>query len=721
MPPAWVVPLISALASLVLAGLVCRRKPQTELVQTFAFLCVMLVSWNLIFFVLYSVTDKHLALEITRPLRVGSFFMPPAILHLHLALQPRRSRFWRLALASDYMIATGFILVNAADLYITDLERFAWGYHSVATPYYGWYGVFTVANFAATLLVIGHTYRASSDARMRLQLKFWLLGALVALPLGVTNLFPVYGLPAYPLGNLGNAVWAAIVAYAIVRHRLMDMDLVITKGLTYVAVSIAVIIPAFILTLWLERVAFGSIHAGMSAAVLILFMVVGMVFPALRGRAESRIERSLFPRRHGHRAALTAFTRSIVRILDRERILREIGTTLSDTLDIGSVAVALGGEQEPLAIRDSIGCVLEQREFPRDGEFVRSLTRHSQGMLCSELEMSADPEERSTVADTLRRNGWELCIPLTVGGRLTGFIGLGRKANLRAFYAEDLDLLETLAAETAVALENARLYEELKKSQDIIRRADRLSALGTLAAGIAHEVRNPLVSIQTFFQLAPDRLHDEEFLTSFLGMTANEVKRISDLITELLSFARSPARMLRDVDINDVVERVATLLEPEAKKHKVAFTRALASNIPFVFGDPDQVKQVLINVVLNAFQATPPGGAVSVTSRTVEHRGVRFGQLEIRDTGTGIPPDKLNDIFNPFFTTKDKGTGLGLSIAHQIVVEHGGLISVESTEGHGTSFTIDLPASDQSGTAAQFEHGEVAYPGRYARARKVAP
>src|SRR6185503_8430772 len=138
----------------------------------------------------------------------------------------------------------------------------------------------------------------------------------------------------------------------------------------------------------------------------------------------------------------------------------------------------------------------------------------------------------------------------------------------------------TLAAEASVALENARLYEELKRSQDIIRRADRSSALGTLAAGIAHEIRNPLVSIQTFFQLAPERLHDEEFFTSFLNMTANEVKRITNLINELLAFARSPSRALKPLNLNETVERVVTLLEPEARKHKLTIERQLSPHVP---------------------------------------------------------------------------------------------------------------------------------------------
>jgi signal transduction histidine kinase len=217
-------------------------------------------------------------------------------------------------------------------------------------------------------------------------------------------------------------------------------------------------------------------------------------------------------------------------------------------------------------------------------------------------------------------------------------------------------------------------------------------------------------------------LHDEEFFTSFLGMTANEVKRISDLITELLSFARSSTPSLGAVNLNELVDRVATLLEPEARKHKLTLTRALSPNVPLVNADGDQIKQVLINLVLNAIQATEPGGVVSIATRAVDHQTGTFTQLEIQDTGVGIPPDRLDHIFDPFFTTKDRGTGLGLAIAHQIITEHGGSITVESRLGRGSSFYVNLPRYEMSRQPTPpEERAELQQPPpRDARPRKIA-
>lgn len=718
----WIPPLFAAVTILILAFTVNRRGVRTPTRDLFTFLACMLVLWNLNFFVLYSVSDRDVAFALTRVFRLGSLFMPPAILHLILSLRDERSRPWSCALAVDYGIACLLAAANAADALASDLRRFPWGFSSVGGPFYNTFSVFVLANCSAALLVLVHDYRVSTEPRMRLQLKFWLVGASVAVPLGLTNLLPSYGVRFYPLGSLGNAAWVAIVAYAIVRHRLMDIDVAVTKGMAYAGVSFVITIPAFGLTLWLQRLSFGRIHADFSAVVLLMFVAIGALFPSLRMRAESRIERSLFREKHAYRVALVAFTRSIVRILDREKLLHELTTALTETLGLDRIAIGLADERRRIfSVRQASGSSAAA-ELSAQDELLRSLRRHQRALLRDELEVSSEPGERGPAAQTCRRNGWEVCIPLTATGNLIGFIALGRKRNLDAFFAEDLELLETLAAEASVAMENARLYDELKRSQDIIRRADRLSALGTLAAGIAHEVRNPLVSIQTFFQLAPDRLHDQEFFTTFLSMTANEVKRISDLITELLSFARSPTRALRPVDLNDVVDRVVTLLAAEARKHHIELARELAENLPSVRADSDQVKQILINLVLNAIQATRPGGVVTITTRAVLHGNIMLAQFSVSDTGAGIPEDQLEHIFDPFFTTKDKGTGLGLAIVHQIVMEHGGSISVDSKPGVGTTFLVDLPPAERIDAMDHTNQGVAdapSLPQHYERARRV--
>ena len=233
---------------------------------------------------------------------------------------------------------------------------------------------------------------------------------------------------------------------------------------------------------------------------------------------------------------------------------------------------------------------------------------------------------------------------------------------------------------------------ELKQSQSIIRRADRLSSLGMLTAGLAHEIRNPLVAIRTFTQLLPERYQDEEFREEFKNIALREVDRICGLVNNLLSFARPSTPNVAAEDVNEIVESIARILESEAKEKDVRIDLHLASGLPKIFVDKEQIKQVCMNIILNAIQAIEGSGVVEISTRRFAKDGAgQFVQMGVRDSGVGIPEKDLENIFNPFFTTKKEGSGLGLSISHQIVQEHGGYILVESKAGEGTTFFINLP------------------------------
>ncbi len=690
----FLIPLFAAVASISLGCFVFWKTPPSRLSRVFLFLAFILLLWNLHFFVLYWVEDKQLAFRVARILRIGSIFLGPSIVHLLFSLGAQRAPIWNKLIAFDYVCAGLLTILNFSDLIVSDLRLYPWGYYSVGGPLYGLFTVYLVSNFGVAIYTLLWDYATSTEPRTRLQLKFWLLGAGLALPLGLTNLFPAYGVSFYPLGNLANVAWTGVVAYAIVRHRMMDIQLVVTKGMSYAVASFVLILPVFLGTIWLQKVSFSSIHPDFSFALLTILIAVATLFPLLRQRIEPRIERSWIREKREYRAVIVEFTRNIVKILEQQRLLRELAGTLKDSLGLDRVAVALGDDDcRVFSIRHAVGVPASVTTFRRDESLISCFRRHRGAMLRDELRAGSNTEDHHAIENALDPNGWEVCIPLRGGEQVIGFIALGRKPKLEAFFAEDLELLETLAGEASVALANARLYDELKKSQDIIRRADRSSALGTLAAGIAHEIRNPLVSIQTFFQLAPQRIQDEEFMTEFLGMTANEVKRISHLINELLSFARSPTPSYGPVDLNTLVERVEILISPEAKKQKVRLECVRGTDTPLVYGDGEQMKQVLINLVFNAIQATTHGGLVTIATRGVRRQGSEFGRLEVRDTGCGIAADQLENIFNPFYTTKVKGTGLGLAITQRIVSEHGGVIEVESEKGHGATFFVDLPTS----------------------------
>jgi signal transduction histidine kinase len=290
----------------------------------------------------------------------------------------------------------------------------------------------------------------------------------------------------------------------------------------------------------------------------------------------------------------------------------------------------------------------------------------------------------------------EVSIPLISKGQLIGMINLSHKFNKDIYSHEDIELLSTLANQTAISIENARLYEDLKKSKSYMRRADRLASLGTLTAGLAHEIRNPLVAIKTLTQLLPERLDDVEFRNQFLQIAAGEVDRISSLVTELLEFARPSDPKLELEEINTILDGMILLVSTETKKKQVNITKDYSADLPPIQIDREQIKQVFLNILLNAIEATSENGKITVKTRSfIKPGGEPYIQIEFTDTGYGIPEDYLEDIFNPFFTTKSTGSGLGLSISNQIIQDHRGYINVESQLHEGSSFFINLPVNQE--------------------------
>jgi signal transduction histidine kinase len=434
-------------------------------------------------------------------------------------------------------------------------------------------------------------------------------------------------------------------------------------------------------------------------STLLLFIIVGFLFPKIRFRTEEALERALFQKRVDHRETLVRSSREMVSIVDIEH--------LSDSL-IRTVARALGTEKASLYLLEEpkgvynlkarIGVEKEQYEegtLLRDDPIIQELQNNREGIVKEELEIARKDTGTQRAVERMRRLEAEISVPILSKGKLIGILNLGHKEEKEIYSGEDLELLSTLANQAAIAIENARLYENLKQSQATLRRADRLSSLGLLTAGLAHEIRNPLVAIRTFTQLLPERYDDAEFREGFQGLALKEVDRICGLINDLLSFARPSRPNVAEENMNDVVDGIARILETEAKEKGVEITRDFGTKLPKVWIDREQMKQVFMNLILNAIQAMKEGGSIFISTRlTAKDEAANSGQfvqVEVRDTGVGIPADNLDHIFDPFFTSKDEGSGLGLSISHQIVQEHGGYVTVASKVGVGTTFLINLP------------------------------
>jgi signal transduction histidine kinase len=220
---------------------------------------------------------------------------------------------------------------------------------------------------------------------------------------------------------------------------------------------------------------------------------------------------------------------------------------------------------------------------------------------------------------------------------------------------------------------------------------EKLTIIGELAAGMAHEIRNPLTSIRGFLQLIQSKYDPNAMEQEYFAIIFSELDRINDIIKEFLALAKPSQAQLQITAFDQLLAEILLLAEQEAVLHEVCFTKDIAPDMPLLCLNPDQIKQVILNITSNAFQATGRGGEVIVRSRFDDTTKQLITIVE--DNGPGIPPDKLELIFEPFYTTKETGTGLGLTLSKRIIESHGGKIKVTSAINKGSRFLICLPVT----------------------------
>ena len=304
------------------------------------------------------------------------------------------------------------------------------------------------------------------------------------------------------------------------------------------------------------------------------------------------------------------------------------------------------------------------------------------------------PEERKKIAQL----NAELIYPLKVMNHISGTVFIGKKTGGTVFNKDEIDLLSLILDQAAFAIEHASLYE---LQQDRIRkmyRADRLGTLGELAAGAAHEIRNPLTSIRSIIQYLSKDFVNDSGKSEMINEIINEVERINKILQGLLSFARPSKLNVSDINLESLINQVLMLTSSSIRKHHIDVQFEYFTENTTIPGDIEQLKQVFLNIFLNAIdvlsenpEEKPRSLIISIEKGMAIDIRMHYLVINIEDSGKGIETANLENIFNPFFTTKEEGTGLGLAISYGIIHNHGGEIEVTSEVGKGSEVRIKLP------------------------------
>jgi signal transduction histidine kinase len=694
------------------------ENPRTATNRTFYLLCTAVCMWLFGLFLNYSSSHESEALLWEQFVYAGVVFIPALFDHFRrsfLKEPPAKG-----PVAINYFISTMFLLLIPTPYLLDGHYHYYWGYypkagilHPLFLVYFAW----------VSGLSLHKLYRSYKEKERSGQLEarrekyvFWAftMGYLASI-----DFVQSYGVELYPFGWVFASTWILTVTYAIVKHQVMDIALIASKPKILPFAQAVALLPFYVMILLLLRFYTGTTQFVLAGILVAIFSVFAGLLVNLRQRMERVVEKALFKSRSDAYETLIDFSRAMVSILDLQTLYKEITATLAKVMGIRKVSLfILDKEKDAYCLRGAHGAHedrLTVLQLKSHDPFVRALRELDQPIVKEELEHGLGflaIRDRQMMVDMMTTLESELCVPLINKERLIGFLNLGSKSDQHMYSQEDLNLLFTLGHNAAIALDNAMLYEDLRRSQNLMRRTDRLRSLETIAGGFAHEIRNPLTSIKTFVQLAPERRGDSEFLDHFSKVVSEDVERIERLIQEILDYARYMEPKFMEEDLNDVVASCLYFIEVKAENKSILVEKDLAPDLPRVKLDRQQIKQVLLNLFLNAMEAMHVmGGRLTVkTYRIVKPAGESWVQIEVADTGSGIPAENLEHIFDPFYTTKHEsgqreGTGLGLSIVHQIVGEHHGCIEVQSTVGRGTTFFVSLPANPAV-IAPQKEHAQ---------------
>ena len=747
---------------------------------------------------------------------VAWLLQPALFLHFSLTFPERKAVLNRRRWLIPAVYMPGAVLLAAhisviywlqpSELLRWNLDRLEW--------------VYLAAYFVAATFTLWHSYRHAESAILRQQMKWVTRGTILSVAP-----FTVFYIIPYLFGSVSS--WGMKISalslvflpltfgYAIIRYRLMDVDLIFKRGMAY-TIAAGAITAAYFGAVGVASVLF---HQNFPSAgplgLVVAIAVTALLFDPFKNWVQDYLDKFFYRKRYDYRKTLIEFGRDLNSETDLDQMLTSIVDRLSRTLMVDRLAIFLSNPDDPeqFSLAKSYGIA---NTGGLDFDFLHVERPEWQaGHLFFDNTNQAVRESPSG-RDTIRRLELNYYIPCTVMNRIIAVLGLGKTAEGDFLSSEDVQLLETLAGYIGIAIQNARLYKSLEEKagqyerlkefnenivesisvgvlavdledrieswnsqmevmfalprlealgralgevlppafleeyhrlrpgqgihnlykfrlgttvgdtrvtniaiaplvaknfsvigrliivDDITERidlesqltqAEKLSSIGLLAAGVAHEVNTPLAVISSYAQMLAKQLHGDDKQSVLLDKITKQTFRASEIVNSLLNFSRTSVGEFGDVDLNRVIKDTLTLLEHQFKTAGIKVEQDLHPDLPAIHGNTGKLQQVFLNLFLNAKDAMPGGGRLTISTLN-GHRA----QVKVSDTGSGIAQENIHRIYDPFFTTKNKpnpghsgGTGLGLSVTYGIIQEHAGKIRVDSVPGRGTTFTMEFP------------------------------
>ena len=692
----------SALAftiNLTLCLIVFFNYPKGVVNRVFTLLILSFVGWNAGELIMINSDLQSTALVGVKIIFIGVFLFPVFFLHFSYVFPQKLSQFfdgWRTAILYVWPLGllVPFILLLQVDIgrvlkigsifyYVftfrgrLESHVLAWLLSLTGLGYFTW----GVVNFVIS-------YRQTRIARQRLQILYLLVGIismfLIGLVLHVANYFLHLGYSFFFVASLYSLLISFFFALAIVKYRLVDIHFIIRGGILYSLLSGLVLV---IYVLFIKNVCDILARKFETTSLLVestFVLILVFLLRPLERKVEEFIDRFFYRERYLFRLKFFEFTRTLLNLLDLPTLLDATVGFISQALVVEQVGIwILENESDSYRLVSQRGVPWE-KSFPKDNPFVIYLRKSEPAV---ELEYIKNVRTFQPEVQEIIATHSSLVIPLQWDEGLLGFILVGEKRNGKKFTIMEIEALGALAPAVAMAISRALLYQDLKRKDRQMMQSEKLAALGEMAASFVHGIRNPLGIILGSAETIRKKISGP-VQKEMIQFISEESERINRMLTSFLGFAKPKPPAFEEVDLKDILEKTLDLISIQAGSQKVQIQKEYPEGKILIFLDPEQIREALVNLEMNALEAMPEGGTLRIV---LAHREDTDVIIRISDTGVGIPPGQESKIFDPFFSTKEQGTGLGLSIVHSVVKNHGGTISVMNNDGGGTTFALTFP------------------------------
>ncbi len=685
-----ILPFVTGLYLLSLGLFIYLNNRKSILHISLASVCLSGVIWLFSYTIMYSIDNEYIANILARVVYVGIIFIP--ITYHHFTMRFLRKTDQGKVIKASYALGLIFLYMDFfTNLIVAGANRFFWGYQTKVGYLHTYFLLFFVFGlFTKCLYNLYVSYRINTKNRTEVELNrikyvFW---AFFLGNLGSIDFIPNYGIPIYPVGSINIVIYITILAYAILRHQLLDIEVIIKKTLVFAGLFAAVYV-VFAFFALLSQLFFEKFFtANRWIAMLPSVVIVTMMLRPLENFLLVITNKFLFQKKFDYKELLKTFTAEVLTVLDLDRLVHLTMDKLVDVIKLNSCAVLLfDDESQQFNVIASHNIKDPQVTLIRPDGIVTFLEQTHGYLLKKELRQKKIfiPESIQEIIDKLNA---ELIIPMVLHQKVIGILSIGTKKSDEDYTQDDLDILLPLARTLAIAISNAQLFVELGITQAEAAQREKMAVIGTLSAGMAHEIRNPITTIKTFSEFLKEKKDDPEFIAKFERLVPKEVEKINYMIEHLLEFSR-PAdyKVIEPVNLREETKEVIEILQNEMVVNDIMLDEHVRE-LPLVSANKKYVQEIVFNLLRNAIHAIGRGGKVSISA---EDKGERV-EMEVKDTGCGMSEEQMAHIFQPFYTTKmnQKGVGLGLYIIKQLMNRMGGQVSVESSKGCGTAFRLEF-------------------------------